>query len=628
MCGITGIINYKDRNSVERKILIKMTGLLQHRGPDGEGFYFDDENGIGLGHRRLAIIDLESGHQPMTDKNESLWITFNGEIYNYKELRKILVDKYEFVTQGDIEVILYAYKEWGISFLNKLRGIFTIGLWDKASKEFFLVRDQFGVKPIYYYDNGATLIFSSEIRAILDCPQYNKVKEVDFEAINQLLAFKSIPAPLTGFNNIYKLPPASFLKINNLNISIKSFWIPKTTIDNISFENSKEQFGKLLNDSIERQLVSDVPVGLYLSGGLDSSYIGVEMKKRLGNFQSYHVEFEENDKMNEGIYADEFAKSHNVDLKKIKIKGDDYIKYLSLYVNALEEPVTNFSGLAIYFLSKEVQNSSIKVVLSGQGSDEITGGYNKYIGEKYHKLVWKLDKIGLLPVIEKLSKLVPENWQKNNQAIRAVNSLAEKNEILRFTKILTFFGSEQRRKLMKNDYFISDDFRFNVSNILKDFEGTDSVNKLMFTDLKNDLVNNLLLVGDKLNMVNSVEMRVPFLDVDLVEFMLSIPSVHKIKLFKKKYLYKKYLESHFSKKFIHRQKIGFYSPLESYFRSNKFRLYFYGLVHDIGSFSTRFLSKNTIDNLYEDHIAFRANNRSYLLQILILELWYREFFAN
>ena len=626
MCGITGIINYKEQAPVERYMLEKMTNSLKHRGPDGEGFYYDDECGIGFGHRRLSIIDIEGGHQPMSDKTGNIWISFNGEIYNYREIKNELGSKYEFHTQSDTEVMIYAYKEWGDSFVAKLKGIFAFALWDKTLRKIIIVRDQFGVKPLYYYDDGKSMLFSSEIKPILESPLYKDNRRVDVHALNQLFTFRFIPPPLTGFMNIAKLPPSSILSLINSSVSIKKFWSPKYIKNNHSFDVSKERFGELLDNSIKSQMVSDVPVGLYLSGGLDSSYIGEEMAKSIGSFRAYHIEFEDSMEMNERIYAEEIARKNLLELKTTMIRGSDYIEYLDSCVTALEEPISNLSGLANYFLSKEVNKDSMKVVLSGQGSDEITGGYDKYIGEKYHRYFHLISKLGFNSILKLIDKVVPFSKQKNNQISRAIDSLGEADESRRFLKILTIFRYALRHDIFNSDYFIDDDFIDIIDKSLDDSDHFESVNKLMLLDLKHNLADNLLLVADKLNMQNSVELRVPFLDTDLVEYALNISPHDKIRLFKKKYIFKKYLQKRFDAEFINRSKVGFYSPIESYLKDNNFKRFFFDLFQKNTSFSSTFLNVKVVEDLYDQHLKNVRNNRLYLFQILILELWYKRFF--
>src|ERR1051326_4021201 len=277
MCGIAGVFNYGTKQYVDKALLKKMTDAIQHRGPDGEGHYYDDENGIGLGHRRLSIIDLALGAQPICNEDKTVWITYNGELYNYKELKKVLEKNHVFKTNSDTEVIVHAYEEWGEECLKKFNGIFAFAIWDTNQKKLLLARDAFGVKPLYVYDDGSTLIFSSEIKALSVHPIFNK--QVDITAINQLLTFRMILAPLTGINNLSKLSPGHYLIKKDSTSFEKKYWQLELDKHQYSFDEAKEKLGALMKNAISRQLMSDVPVGVYLSGGVDSSFVAQEMSK-------------------------------------------------------------------------------------------------------------------------------------------------------------------------------------------------------------------------------------------------------------------------------------------------------------------------------------------------------------
>lgn len=626
MCGIAGIYNYYSKKIVDRPFLKRMTDAIQHRGPDGEGSYFNDENGVGLGHRRLAIIDLESGAQPLCNEDGTIWITYNGELYNYQELRKILEKTHVFKTQSDTEVIVHAYEEWGEECLNKFNGIFAFAIWDNRLQKLLLARDAFGVKPLYYYDDGTTFIFSSEIKAILAHPSCKQ--QIDITAINQLFTFRMFLSPSTGIKNLYKLSPGHYLTKTGSATVQKKYWqlLPHNNI--YSFDEAQHKLDELVKKAISRQLMSDVPVGIYLSGGLDSSFVALEMSKALSTVHSFTMEFAENEGMNEGKYAELIAQKINSQHHTLKIGANDFIGNFEKYVHSVEEPIANFSAISWLFLSAFVHQHNIKVVLSGQGSDEILGGYDKYIGEKYHRLFHFIASNGGRMGLKFFSEIIPQRFQSNNQFRRAVNALGITDELARFTEILTISTNAERRKIFANGHFTDDTFQGSLSTYLDNTEKMDSVNKLMLLDLQTNLPDNLLSVSDKLNMANSVEARVPFLDLDLVNFSFSIPSSYKIKLFKKKYIFKKNLETYFDKKFINRKKVGFYLPVEKYFRRQAFKDYFSDTINSQNSFTNNYLHKRHINNLLEEHFSNKKDNKFFLLQLITLEIWYKDYILS
>lgn len=624
MCGIVGIYNYKTNEAVDKAILKKMNDTLYHRGPDGEGYYFDDDAGVALGHRRLSIIDIDGGHQPLCNEDESIWTTYNGEIYNHKDLKKKVNASHSFRTDCDTEVLVHAYEEWGEKFVEQLNGIFAFAIWDKNQRRLMLVRDPFGVKPLYYFDNGSMLIFASEIKAILAHPAY--VSKVNIEALNQLFTYRFIPSPLTGHEGIKKLLPGHSLTLNPEERRLTRYWQPKPLSERISFEETKEELGRLLSQAIQRQLMSDVPLSIYLSGGIDSSFIALEMKKHLNGFTSLNMEFEDNKEMNEGQYAREVANAAGSEYIQQTISVDQYLEGFDDYMDTLEEPITNFSGIAWLFLSQAARSAGMKVALSGQGSDELFGGYDKYIGEKYHSVANAFVQSGSKSLLKALSQRLPSKYQRNNQFIRAIESLGISDNLDRYNAILSIFQESERKQIIQEEYYRDVPSKQIFQPYLSGSEHMDHTNKFMYLDSQLNLVDNLLMVGDKTNMRNSVEMRVPFLDLELVQFCYSMPTDYKIKFGKKKYIYKKYLEGRFDKRFINRKKIGFYSPVEDYFTQKKMRDYFLDMVKDPNGFTRGYLKLGYVENLLDEHLRRTRNHKIKLFQVLMLELWHKKYF--
>jgi len=598
-----------------------MTNILSHRGPDGEGFYYDDTNGLGFGHRRLAIIDLEKGDQPMANQERTIWITYNGEIYNYQEIREGLKRKeYRFRTNSDTEVIINAYKEYGINFLNYLRGIFAFGIWDLNKKELFIARDHLGVKPIYFYNSGKAVIFASEIKALLLYPVYKK--EIDIEALDLHLTFRHTPSPKTLFNNIFKLPPGSFLKLDFSGCHrITYYWKKVESID----RNKKiEEWTQLLSGSIEsavkRQMVSDVPISLSLSSGTDSNLLLAIMRKYSKNpVNCFTIGFEGNKKFDEINLAKTSCNYFGGFFKNMILSANDYQEMFDKYMWQLEEPLGNESALAYYFVARLAHENSIKVLLNGQGADELFGGYHRYIGERYRFMLTIAPQLLTKP----LSLLV-----KNERLRRSLYTLNIADEINRFFLIYSVFIPEEKNQIygeiLKRTVELDNGKNY-IKPFFKQFTNHSSLDKMLYIDVRFSLPDDLLLAEDKMSMATSVEARVPYLDVNFLKIAELIPAEYKIKNFQFKYIHKKYLEKWLPKKFIKRRKIGFTNPMRTWL-SNEFERYFLNLISQNTSLTKQFFNYNAVLNMYHIHKSGIKDYKRHLFLILSLEQWFRTFF--
>ncbi len=623
MCGICGIYNYHTGKPVDRSLVQRMNDILSHRGPDGEGVYINPENNIGLGHRRLAIIDIDKGQQPMRDSDGTTWITFNGEIYNYRALREELIKKgYRFTTNSDTEVLLTAYRTYGIDFLRSLNGIFAFALWDSLKRTLYLARDHLGVKPVYFLDTGRTFLFASELKAILLYPEYSK--QIDLESIDLHLTFRHTPSPKTLFKNIAKLPPASYLHVDADGVSeIHTYW---DETQKIELNRSINEWLPLLNTSLEqsvvRQMISDVPISLSLSGGIDSNLLLAVMSDHSKPaVQCFNIGFEGNNKYDETELASESAQHFSAAFSTRIMNSHDYEDMFNRYMWHLEEPLGNEPALAYFFVARLARDHKIKVLLTGQGADELYGGYHRYLGERYHS--W----MNILPgaIARQLSHRV-----KNERIQRALYCLNEKSEKKRFFYTYSVFFPEEKTGLYKNTVLKNIDqdngMRY-ISSFFPRFTNHNSLDKMLYIDTRFSLPDNLLLAEDKMAMAAGVEARVPFLDLEYVKLAESVPSNLKIKKWRFKSIHKRAAAHWLPNNFINRKKIGFTNPMSDWLTGH-LEEYFKSLINNDQSFTNLFLNRSYVEEMFNEHKVGRRDHKRKLFLIFSIEQWYKTFFNN
>lgn len=537
MCGITGIFN-RDQEPIDENILKSMTESIKHRGPDGEGIFIDKN--VGFGHRRLAILDLsEAGKQPMTTSDEDVWITYNGEVYNFLDLKKKLEGKYKFKSTTDTEVILYAYKEWGIKSFEMLNGIFAFALWDKETKKGFLVRDGCGIKPTFYYLDNNKLIFGSEIKTILSHPEFHR--ELNKESLHYFINLRYVPKNLTLFKNIKKLPPGHYLEFDENEIKIKKYW--DLDPQEIGCENEEFYIKKtlqLFEESIKKQLMSDVPVSSFLSGGLDTSAIVAFATKHYeGKLKTFCMGFgEENDEFEDArIVADKFDTDH----KEFKVKFN-IVKDLPKLIKFADQPKRN---LYPYFIYKEVAKEA-KVVLSGLGGDELFGGYifrYNYVKKNHNNLnqeiiqTLKNQDLNIQQINEKiLDELLKKQTDSNNLdkdwIIQKILTLKYNKDPYKLYTLINSKDEAWTEEYLKEKIYgkeMEEYTKLDVSEIFKPYFITkNQTQNVLYAEFKEKMVNDFLYIDDSMSMANSVEARVPFLDKNLVKFAFTIPTSMKL----------------------------------------------------------------------------------------------------
>ena len=627
MCGICGKLVFDRQSQVSRTVLKGMADSIEHRGPDDEGFYFSGQ--VGLGFRRLSIIDLGGGHQPLCNEDESIWIVFNGEIYNYQELRQFLLSKgHQFRTQSDTEVIVHLYEELGESCLERLRGMFAFAIWDNRRKSLFLARDRVGIKPLYYYHSSSSFIFGSEIKVILADPEVTP--EVNPEMIDRILTFNYLPGEETLLKNIHKLAPGSCVLIKDGDVKIRQYWDLEVPQSSLSLAAAEEQLSSMLDESVRLHMISDVPVGFLLSGGVDSSaMLCMARGKTAGPLLSFTVGFSEPGITDERPYARLAAKAYGAEHHEMTISSKDFERFLPQYIWHMEEPVCEPPAVAMYYVS-QLARKFVKVLISGEGGDEGFGGY-----QIYRNLLW----------LERLKTVLRPMNGMISKGLLGLNPYLKSSQIARFAPLLnmpfeTYYhsGTSNAANFFKQnlDTLYSEEFAPFVNkersvNIVKKYlqnsEGRDLVNRMLYVDTKTWLVDDLLLKADKMTMANSLELRVPFLDHKILEFAASLPGKYKVHGFTTKYILKRVLSNRVPQEILNRKKVGFPVPYNAWLRTD-LKDWIRDLLLDRETLQRGYFNRNCIERLISQNTALGGSYSKELFSLAVLELWHREFLGK
>lgn len=620
MCGIAGVFNYRSGEPADGTLLRAMTRSLAHRGPDDEGFRLD--GAVGLGMRRLSIIDLEGGAQPLSDESGTTWVVSNGEIYNFRELRQLLERSgHQFRTRSDTEVIVHAYEQWGFDALARLNGMFGLALWDAANRRLILARDPFGVKPLYYYDDGRRLLFGSEIRAILRDPGVER--RVDLEALDEYLTLDFVPAPKTAFAGIQKLLPGHALVTTSAGVQVRRFYeVLPQPVGSRTETDLVEQLRVELTRAVERQMVADVPVGALLSGGIDSTMVATLMARSSGApIKTFTVGFTGTFARNELVAARTTANRIGSDHYEVVLGAAEYTGLLEASVDHLEDLIANPSALAFFGVCR-LARQSVKVVLTGQGADEPFAGYARYLGERYAGAYRRIP-VGLRTrVIAPLVQVLP----RNERLKRAVRSLGTADPFARMLAIRSILDPGFKPTLYRNGDIPLSAFA-SIRLWHDDVSGLDSLSQMLYADARSWLSDNLLTYGDKMAMAVGLEARVPFLDLELMAFVESLPPDYKIRGRQQKYLLKKAIAGWVPADVLSRPKNGFCTPIDQWFREE--------LNDDLaerlcawGSACGRYFQIETIRRMLVDHRSGRQDNSRVLFNLLTFELWHERFISG
>ena len=607
MCGFCGYINRKEKTHIK-----KMNDMIAHRGPDDESYYTDDL--IAMGFRRLSIIDLKGGRQPISNENNTMYITFNGEIYNYKEIKKDLINKgHIFKTNTDTEVILHGYEEYKEKILDKLRGMFAFVIWNKTNQTLFGARDHFGQKPFYYANMQGTFMYASEIKSLLKHPDF--LKEINKEALKPYLTFQTSVLNETFFKNVYKLKPGHYFTYeeNTKKMDIQKYY-------EVTFNPKKEDFEKLVDKidetitkSIDYHTISDVPVGSYLSGGIDSSYVVSYLKPN----KTFSVGFDYQN-FNEVPLAKDLSDILHIQNKNELINADDFFESIDKVQYYADEPTANLSAVPLYFLSK-LASKDVKVVLSGEGADELFGGYTSYDEDE------KLKKYRKLPFfIRKFFKLIisplPQFHGKN-----FLTKGGSKIEDYFIGQAFVFDNKEANQIL--TDKYKSD---LKYQDITKPYfdkvKDKDDLTKMQYLDMNLWLPNDILLKADKMSMANSLELRVPILDKEVFKLASTIPTEYKLSHGTTKYILRKSASKRIPESWYKRRKKGFPVPIIKWFREEKY----YNIVKKMfeEDFTKEFFDQKKLLKMLEKHYKGQKNYCRKIWNVYVFLVWYKKFFIE
>lgn len=614
MCGIAGFIDIQRSRDDAERLIDNMCKVIRHRGPDDQGVWVGD--GVALGVRRLAIIDLASGQQPISNEDQSVLIVFNGEIYNYRELQKELQERgHHFRTCSDTEVIIHAYEEYGDECVMRLRGMFSFAIWDRKRKRLLLARDRFGKKPLNYYWDGERLVFGSEIKSILEAGIPRKINAI---ALDEYLVYGYVPTPNTLFTNISKLPAAHIFSYEQGKISTRRYWeLPFTPICQDDEATAIERTYLLLKDAVQVRLMSEVPLGAFLSGGIDSSLIvGLMSSMTSRPVKTFSIGFEEDD-YNELPYARQIAKYFGTDHHEFVVRPD-LISVLPQLVWAYDEPFADSSMLPTYYVSK-LAREHVAVVLTGDGGDEIFGGYTRYEREL---------SINRMPALARLSlgcagRLMPEGMRGKDRLSNLLSDPAT-----RYTQVMRLFPDSWRPLLYQHEYFVHLSEHNPCERLIGQFDAVphlDILSQMQYVDVKMYLTDDILVKVDKASMLNSLEARAPMLDQYLVEYVSSLPSTVRTLNGTMKYLLKKVAAGVLLVEILTRRKQGFGVPIKHWFRSNLTN-YAYEVLDSSRARQRGIFNPQFIQGLLKAHSGTKLVNHSEAIwALLCLELWFETY---
>lgn len=608
MCGIVGF--YSEAKNKE-EIVKKMAERIVHRGPDGEGYYTDKK--VALGHRRLSIIDLEGGTQPMYTEDKKLVVVFNGEIYNYLELKEELTSKgHKFCTSCDTEVLLYGYREWREELPKKLRGMFAFALWDTENETLFCARDHFGIKPFYYYLKKSApgeIAFASEIKAFLEYPEFEK--KLNKKMIGPYLSFSFTPTNETLFDDVFRLLPGTSLVMKDGKMEIKTYY-------EVTFEEESKEFDKLakdisetMKDSVKHHMLADVEVGSFLSSGIDSSYLVTLARPD----KTYTVGYED-PRYSEINYAKELTDSLGISNESKKITKEEWLQTIPKFLYHMDEPSSDPSAISLYFVSK-LASKDVKVVLSGEGADEFFGGYNYYREEVdfkfYNKIPYCIRHL-LAVIFEKF----PE-FKGRNFIVRRGKKIEDE-----YVGVNKIFSEKERKKVLS--------FEDTVKNkditrpLFENCKNASNVAKMQTIDIRNWLLNDILLKCDRMTMANSIEGRTPFTDIEVFNLARTIPQECKVTKDNTKVALREAAKMDIPNEAYKKKKLGFPVPIREWMREDEF----YGEIKRAFSqdFVKEFFKQDYILNLLEEHRARKKDNYKKVWIIYSFIKWYEIFFGD
>lgn len=628
MCGICGFVNFSYESGKTQAIIQRMCQTLFPRGPDDHGYYFNDR--VVLGMRRLSIIDIKGGHQPIFNENRTICSVINGEIYNFKELRRDLEQKgHCFFSNSDSEVLIHLYEQYGVGCLDKINGMFAFAIWDDTIKKLFIARDRIGIKPLYYCFNNKTLVFGSELKSLLEHPAIER--RIDHKALSQYLTYEYVPAPRTILKGINKLCPGHFIVMDLAGVmTIKQYWDYDFS-NKLVFKNEKECVDLLLEKfhlAVKRRMISDVPLGTFLSGGIDSGMIAAAMQQiSPGHVDSFNIGFKEKSFDESGIAGD-LARFLGLNHRTRMCDSSAMIALLPKLTDILDEPLGDNSLLPTYLLSQFTRRH-VTVALSGDGGDELFAGYPTYQALRLAQIYNRLSGYPGRKLVEQFLLNLPvstENFSLDFKIKKFLSGMGYPDLQRHFIWLGSFtpLGTAQlllpgiTRSLQGFDVFET------IRNLLASAKVTTRLDAILYLDMKLYLQEDLLVKVDRISMANSLEVRVPFLDHEFVDFATRLPDNFKLRLFRTKYILKKAAGQSLPLKVIHRSKKGFGAPVAGWIKHQLKELFCDTLSRDKinreGLFQYPF-----IEQLLDDHFKGRADNRQKLWTLFVFEKWHERY---
>ena len=610
MCGFTGFINKKNKKEKE-KIIKDMNDTIIHRGPDGEGYYVDDN--IAMGFRRLSIIDLKGGDQPLYNENKDLVINFNGEIYNFQELKEELIKcGHKFKTKSDTEVIIHGYEEYGYDIVNKLRGMFAFVIWDIKNEKLFGARDYFGIKPFYYYLNEDKFIYGSEIKSFIKCPEFEK--EMNKEALKNYLVFQYSPLEETFFKNVYKLMPGHYFVYENGKMEKHKYFQIEYKNDNNNLENIIDGINDIMKDSIEHHKISDVEVGSFLSSGVDSSYI----VSNANVSKTYTVGFEGEGGFNEINDAKDLSNLLGIENTNELITPEMFFDAVPKVQYYSDEPHANLSAVPLYYLAR-LASHDVKVVLSGEGADELFGGYFLYdVPKEYTK--YNKVPFGIRHLVKNLVCHLP-NFKGKHFLIEAGSKIEDK-----YIGQAFIMNNDEANDILTDEYKSNLRYQDITKQKYEDVKDKDEVLKKMYLDMNFWLPSDILLKADKMTMASSLELRVPFLDKEVFEYSTHIGVPYIVNNHTTKYAFRKAAEKTVPREWSTRPKLGFLVPFKNWLKEDKY----YNIVKNVFNKDTasEFFDIKKINKLLDDHHNGKWNNARKIYTIYTFLVWYNIYFGE
>ncbi len=604
MCGIVGLVTKKEKENTIKL----MNDRIKHRGPDGEGYFID--NDVALGHRRLSIIDLSTGNQPMFNEDESVVTVFNGEIYNYQELKEELKKLgHDFKTKSDTEVLVHGFEEWYTDLPKHLRGMFAFAIYDKNKKELFLARDNFGIKPLYYAKMNDTFMFASEIKSFLDVPDFKK--EFNESILETYLEFSFVPTNETFFKGVYRLDAGCSLLYKDEDIKINKYFKLDFKEEDMSFEDAVKNISTVMKDSVDKHLISDVEVGSFLSSGIDSSYI-VSLAKP---DKTYTVGYE-NKKYDETMYAKDLANKLGIKNESKIITKEEYLENISKIMYHLDEPTSDPAAISLYFVAK-LASKDLKVVLSGEGADEFFGGYNYYREEVDYKFYNKLPYC-IRHAIGKIASIFPEG--------RGFNFLVRRGEKLEnsYIGVNRNFSTKMAKKVLKSSYDLK---AIDVTkDVYNEFKNYSNIDKMQAIDINFWLMKDILLKADRMTMASSIEGRVPFIDKEVFKVASHLPFDYKVTKENTKVALREAAKEVIPTEAYKKKKLGFPVPVREWIKEGNFKEEVERALNS--EIAKKYFNIDILNKMFKEHVDGKKDNYRKIWTIYTFIKWYEVFFES